>query len=143
MVISRDTVEVDDGFMELREYRHSYNKDSYEVLRGVAKEIWESANKKVSCRLEQIWLDLPEEPTIPPDPAYVLFPGGKLRDLNEVFPIVQWVELYSLYRWQGYVFVPEGLEEKLAPIVKDVLKQEFKLSFKDEAFLSCHVEPPR
>ena len=97
-----------------------------------------------ACLNDQIWLDLPEQPTFEiNDLAYVNYPGETSRNLNEIFPVQQWLELYALHKWQGFVFVPDGLEAKLAPIVTSVLKQEFNLDVKDEAFEACHLPKPR
>ncbi len=147
MVISRNTVEVDEGYKKFLSFRHPYNPTLYKELRDAARAIYEEAKKKgIECNLEQIWIDLPTPPKVSRDidRAYVILPDKKLIPLSEIFPIKQWLELYELHKWQGFVFVPDGIEKnaEMRAIVKDVLEKIFKLNIKKEAFLTCHLEYP-
>jgi len=49
----------------------------------------------------------------------------------------------SIKKYQNNLLTTAEIIEELAPIIKDVLKQEFNLNIKDEAFISCHVRPPK
>jgi HD superfamily phosphohydrolase len=145
MILSRNTLNKDSGFRQLMALRHQYKPDLHNRLRQVARQIWKLAREKgVDCEPEQIWIDLPSTPKVGRDidRAYIRFPDDKCLPMTDVFPISQWLELYDVYKWQGHIFVPAGLEQTLAPIVNDILKQELQLNAKPEAFTRCHLTPP-
>ena len=145
VILSRNTLEIDDGFHQLLALRHKNNLKLHMRLREIAIRIWKEATKKgIVCDAEQIWIDLPSVPEVSRDidMAYVRFPDNSLRPLTDVFPFSQWLEQYDLHKWQGHVFVPMGLENDMAPIIQDVLKDELELNIKIQAFTRCHVNPP-
>jgi len=134
---------------EILNLRDGDSSDSYRAyleLREVANEICSEANRKgITVRPEQIWVNLPANPKIGKDveEAKVHYPSGGFVDLQKIFPITQWVDLYDHHRWQGYVFAPPGLQEAIAPIAKDVLEKRFHFTLNKDAFNWCHVTPPK
>jgi HD superfamily phosphohydrolase len=142
--ISPNTVILNDSFRKFVALRHPNNKDIHDKLRNIAKIISLEASKKYDCPQEQVWIELPISPKIGKDirGAYILYPNNIVK-VVDIFPIEDWLESYELYKWQAYVFGPDGLQDQLAPIVKDVLKSELGLSLKDEAFTCCHVKAPK
>ncbi|MBT4510885.1 MAG: HD domain-containing protein [Chloroflexi bacterium] len=146
MIISFKTIKRDDGWKEIQSKRHSYNIDMHEKLRKTARRIAREARKKgIKCYDEQVWIDLPLPPRVSKDMwgAFVQFSDESKEPLPEVFPIQQWLELYDMHKWRGHVFVPLGHEQEFAPIVKGILKEEFKLNPEDTAFTHCNLTPPK
>jgi HD superfamily phosphohydrolase len=145
MMISRKTVEPNEGYDKLMECRHAKNVAAHQKLRDVAKHIWEEAKKAgIKCNPEEIWIDLPDPPKLKQEinMAYVRFPDGKnpLVPLNDaIFPLSGWLNQYELHMWRGHVFVPPGTENNIAKIVKGVMEEEFQLKIYPEAFTRCHL----
>jgi len=144
-ILSHRTVDNVANFANLLALRDSDSLSSKKELRDIAKDITARAKiKGINLMSEQIWIDLPKNPTKKGDieAAKVLYPNGDYVDLTEVFPIGEWVELYDINRWQGFVFSPPGTQDDLAKIVNEVFKERYNFGLKEEAFKWCHVNPP-
>jgi hypothetical protein len=59
-----------------------------------------------------------------------------------IFPISDWVRQIDIHKWEGSVFAPAELQDKIAPIVEDVIENRFKCHLTEEAFTGCHGSVP-
>ena len=97
MVISRDTVTIDDNLRNFIDLRHSGDPNICQRLRNTCRHIYaEARGKGIQCDVEQVWIDLPMGPKAGKDirDAYVLCPGNILRPLSDIFPIYQWLDQF-------------------------------------------------
>jgi len=125
---------------------------AYGELRQLATRISAEASKKgIDVIPEDIWIDLPQnvKPSRDVTESFVFIEKDKSKNeykfipAGEIFPIHNWSNQNSIHKWEGHVFCPHGKENVIAPIAKGILEEEFNFKFKDEAFLECHVNPPK
>jgi len=145
-ILNYRTVDDPTSFENLLKFRGTETFEQWQELRNTAHEICKRANKEnIKVMPEQIWIDLPNNPKTGRDveESKILYPNGDSVDLPDVFPIAEWVGLYDTNRWQGHIFAPFNCQESIAPIAKDVLREKYGFTLKDEAFNWCHVTPPK
>ena len=144
-VRDEDTAE----YARLLNYRSEELPEAYSELRKIAALISGEANKKgIKVVPEDIWVDLPAslKPGRDIEEAYVFTETGKgpqFTQADEFFPVSKWARQIDVHKWEGHVFCPDGTQDAIAPIAKGVLEAQFSLRLKDEAFLECHVKPPK
>lgn len=148
ILISARTVADEAAYAEMLNFRNDKSPEAYKERRNIAEEICRQANNKgIKVLPEEIWLDLPENVKSSRDAeeAFV-FVNHDTKDefipAKDIFPISDWVRQIDIHKWEGSLFAPAELQEKIAPIAKDVIENRFKCHLTEEAFTGCHGTVP-
>lgn len=147
LTISNDTVEDDcqqGGFLQLRKLNQR-NPMTYKAKRDIAREIIKAADLEGKLDIQDVWLDLPSDPSFgEADRTFVLTASKSLRKISDLFPINYWSELYQKYKWRGHVFCPVEYQQKIYEAALEVFRNEpFELKFKKSAGEMSHVNNPK
>jgi len=147
LTISNDTVEEDcqqGGYLQLRKLNQR-NPMTYKAKRDIAREIIKAAGLESKLNIQDVWLDLPSDPSFgEADRTFVLTASKSLRKISDLFPINYWSELYQKYKWRGHVFCPLEYQQQIYEAALEVFKNEpFELKFKISAGEMSHVKNPK
>lgn len=134
LVISSDTVvdpEKSMGYFDFKSLAEKPNK-----LRELREELVEALNRKYS--IYEIWIDLPETLTFEDASMARIQDGkGKLKYLNEIFRVDEWLTAYGSNKWEGYVFCPPGrdVRNEVGKKAAELLCDKYHFSLKLEESL--------
>lgn len=147
LTISNDTVEEAcqaGDFLQLRKLNQR-NPNTYKAKRDIAGEIIKAAGLEGKLDLQDVWVDLPSDPSFSEaDRTFVLTASKSLRKISDLFPLNYWTELYQKYKWRGHVFCPLEYQQKIHEASLEVFRQDpFNLKFKISAGEMSHVVTPR
>jgi hypothetical protein len=111
-------------------------------LRDLAERICIEAGRP--CLPEEVWIDLPDLPkTADLSRTFVNIGTTEIpefRTLNEFIPLDQWGKQYVINKWRGHVFCPPDCVEKISPVARKVLADEFKITFNRYAQLLANLQ---
>ncbi len=145
LTISQDTVAVkcNSGFMQLRKLNQR-GASTYKAKRELALDILRAANLEGIIGRQDIWVDLPSDPSFgEADRTFVRTASKSLRKVSDLFPIHYWSELFKNYKWRGHVFCPQEYQQQVHEAALQVFRDEFKLKFKKSAGEAAHVLNPK
>jgi HD superfamily phosphohydrolase len=135
LVISKKTVETEDGLDELLKQR-----DRPQVLRKIAKEIVEDPKLKGKCEYYDVWVDLPDAPRFPePSQCIVKITDEHYENLDYFLPVAEWSRSFATNKWRGYVFGPSKLQWTLNEVSQKIFKKLFGLKFNDHATILAKI----
>jgi hypothetical protein len=112
-------------------------------LRQLAGRICKAANGP--CLPEEVWIDLPDVPKTGDLSRTFVNIGTsdkpEFKTLSEFIPLDQWGKQYVINKWRGHVFCPPACIEKISPVAKKVLGEEFKITFNKYAQSLANLPP--
>ncbi|MEN6437500.1 MAG: HD domain-containing protein [Syntrophobacter sp.] len=145
LTISNDTVDgaCGDGYMQLRKLNQR-EPSTYEAKRELAAEILKTAGLENKIGVEQVWVDLPPDPSFSEaDRTFVRTASDSLRKVSDLFPVHYWTELFQKHKWRGHVFCPQEYQQKIHEAALEVFKEQFGVKFKKSAGEASHVLKPK
>ncbi|NQS98663.1 MAG: HD domain-containing protein [candidate division Zixibacteria bacterium] len=101
-----------------------------------------SGPKKDAFRIEFISIQFPESPDFKEVTKLVVPVRESWQTKNgvpfkSVFPLTEWVNAYSNFRWIGYFFALDGYRYYFAEVVSTYLKKKYDLEFNEIAHKMC------
>lgn len=137
LVISRETV---DNYDTRAPYLINRLSQSPTEMLKLRKAIYEKLPRQDQCSLHEVWVSLPEQPSLrEATQTLALLPGEREPvKLNDIFPLDGWLRAFSDNKWRGYVFGPAKLQKEISKAAKEVL-QDYGLQLNQKSVAYAHV----
>jgi HD superfamily phosphohydrolase len=137
LVISRETV---DNYDSRAAYLINRLSQSPAEMLELRKAIYERLPAKDRCSQHEVWVSLPEQPSLrEATQTLALLPGEKEPvKLNDIFPLDGWLRAFSDNKWKGYVFGPSKLQKEISKAATEVL-QDYGLRLNQKSVAYARV----
>ncbi len=140
LVLSRETLE---DYESQVYFLNRLSKAPPNLVRELRQKIMDEVGKKVSCSIHDIWVSLPEQPSLREASQTLALQPGESQPvkINDIFPLDGWLRAFSNNKWRGYVFAPENARSAVYEAAKKVLEDYgIRLNAKSSAYAHISVE---